>query len=54
LTEEKLEEQASKWLAAAKSVKGGENLRAFLHHPVAAKMDKGDKMFVIAAPTIME
>ena len=54
LTESQLEEQASKWLAAAKSVKGGENLKAFLHHPVAAKMDKGDMVFVIVAPSIAE
>jgi hypothetical protein len=54
LTEGQLEEQASKWLAAAKSVKGGENLKAILHHPVAAKMDKGDMVFVIVAPSIAE
>jgi hypothetical protein len=54
LTESQLEEQASKWLAAAKSVKGGENLKAFLHHPVAAKMDNGDMVFVIVAPSIAE
>jgi hypothetical protein len=54
VTEEVLEANASKWLAAAKTVKGGENLRAFLHHPVAAKMDNGDVMFVIVAPSIAE
>ncbi len=32
LTEADLESNASKWLAAAKTVKGGENLKAFLHY----------------------
>ncbi|MGB5212900.1 MAG: hypothetical protein WBN88_04525 [Anderseniella sp.] len=54
VTEEMLETRASAWLAAAKTIKGGENLRAFVHHPVAAKMNEGDMMFVIVAPTIAE
>jgi hypothetical protein len=54
VTEDVLESNASKWLAAAKTVKGGENLKAFLHHPVAAKMDNGDVMFVVVAPSIGE
>jgi hypothetical protein len=54
LTEDELETRSSAWLAAAKTVKGGENLRAFLHHPVAAKMDNGDVMLLIVAPSIAE
>jgi len=54
LTEDVLEERASKWLAAARKVKGGENLKAFLHHPVAAKMGEVDMMLVVVAPTIAE
>jgi hypothetical protein len=54
VTEDMLESQASKWLAAAKTVKGGENLKASLHFPIAAKMDKGDMMFVLVAPSVAE
>jgi hypothetical protein len=54
LTEDMLESQASKWLAAAKTVKGGENLKASLHFPIAAKMDNGDMMFVLVAPSVAE
>ena len=55
LTEADLESNASKWLAAAKTVKGGENLKAFLHYPVAAKLQEGtDMVFVIVAPSIAE
>jgi len=55
LTEDQLEKNASAWLAAAKTVKGGENLKAFLHHPVAAKLQTGtDMVFVVVAPSIAE
>lgn len=54
LTEEKLEAAASAWLAAAKTMKGGANLKAFLHHPVAAKMDNGDVLFLIVSPSLAE
>jgi len=54
VTEEKMEAAASAWLKAAKTMKGGENLQAYLHHPVAAKMDKGDVLFVIVAPSLAE
>lgn len=54
VTEEKMEAAASTWLKAAKAQKGGENLKAFLHHPVVARMGKGDVLFVVVAPSLAE
>ena len=54
VTEEKMEAAASAWLKAAKTMKGGANLQASLHHPVAAKMDNGDVLFVVSAPSLVE
>lgn len=54
VTEEKMEASASAWLKAAKTMKGGENLQVYLHHPVAAKMDKGDVLIVVVAPSLTE
>ncbi|MGI9483829.1 MAG: hypothetical protein ACR2OR_15890, partial [Hyphomicrobiales bacterium] len=47
LTEEVLIQRASAWLKAAKTVKGGENLKASLHDPVAGNMKQGDVLFVV-------
>jgi hypothetical protein len=49
-----MEAAASSWLKAAKTQKGGENLQVYLHHPVAAKMDNGDVLFVVTAPSLAE
>jgi hypothetical protein len=54
VTEEKMEAATSAWLKAAKTMKGGENLQAYLHHPVVAKMDNGDVLIVIVAPSLAE
>jgi len=49
-----LETLASKWLKAAKKIKGGENLEAYLHFPVVAQMGKTDFALVLVAPSIKE
>ena len=54
VTEEVLIQRASAWLKAAKTVKGGENLTASLHDPVAGNMKQGDVLFVIVAPSLTE
>ena len=54
-TEEKLEALGSSWLKAARTMKGGANLQASIHYPVAAKLPgEGDFMFVIVAPSFAE
>ena len=54
-TEEQLEEMAAKWLAAAKKVKGGENLKAFVYFPVAVNATvEMDVMFIVVAPSFAE
>ena len=46
---------ASKWLKVARSMKGGENLNASVHFPVAVNAsDKIDMLFTISAPTFAE
>lgn len=53
-TEEKMEELASKWLKAARSMKGGENLRAFIYYPSVANLKGGDLLFMVMAPSHAE
>lgn len=54
-TEEKLEEIGSNWLKAAKTMKGGENLKMSIHYPVVAKMPgNSDFLVVIIAPSFAE
>ena len=50
-SEEKIEELASKWLKAAKSMKGGEDIQAFVYYPLAANIAEGDLFFMIVAPS---
>ena len=46
---------ASTWLKAAKGMKGGKNLDAYIRFPVAEGSDaKGDLRFVITTPTFEE
>ena len=45
---------SAKWLKVAKTVKGGENLRLFIRHPVAASTDDIDFKFVLATPDFAE
>jgi hypothetical protein len=53
--EEEIEAAASKWLAAARTMKGGANLQAFIHYPIAVRMrGHGDFLFVVTAPSAEE
>ena len=54
-TEEQVEAQAAKWLAAAKKEQGGENFQAFVLFPVAVNATgQMDVMFVVVAPSFAE
>ena len=53
-TRKDLETVASKWLKAAKSSKGGENLEVYLHFPIVAQMGEFDFALVIKAPSIAD
>jgi hypothetical protein len=54
-TEAQLEAMAAEWLAAAKKVEGGANLKASVLFPVAVNATgEMDVMFVISAPTFAE
>lgn len=55
MTEEQVKEAAQKWLAAAKTMKGGKNLEAYVFFPVAVSdMGQSDIIFVVSAPTFKE
>jgi hypothetical protein len=45
---------AAKWLKVAKTLKGGENLKVYIRHPVAASSDDIDFKFVLTTPTFAE
>ncbi|MEA1888340.1 MAG: hypothetical protein U9N50_00980 [Pseudomonadota bacterium] len=50
-TEQGIKEYASKWLAAAKKLNGGEGLQAYVNFPVAVNdMGETDLTFVVIAP----
>jgi hypothetical protein len=51
-TEEKMEAAASNWLKAAKTMKGGDGLKAYVYYPLAAKLPGNtDLFFVVVAPS---
>ena len=51
-TEEKVEALASNWLKAAKTMKGGAQLKAYVYYPIAAKQPGNtDLLFVVVAPS---
>jgi hypothetical protein len=55
VTEDQVEEHASKWLAAAKKLPGGENLQAYVLFPIAVNATgEMDLMLVIVAPSFEE
>jgi hypothetical protein len=45
---------ATKWLKAAKTTKGGENLHIYIRYPVAASSDDIDFKFVLTTPDFAE
>lgn len=53
-TEEDISAMASKWLKAAKTMKGGENLQIAIRYPVAAAVNEIDFKFVVMTPTFAE
>jgi hypothetical protein len=53
-TEDDVFDMAGKWLKAAKSTKGGENLQMYLRFPVAASVDDIDFKFVLVTPNFAE
>ena len=54
-TEEQVNAAAQKWLAAARTMKGGKNLEAYVFFPVAvSNMGQSDIIFAISAPTFAE
>ena len=53
-TEDDVTAMASKWLAAAKTVKGGENVQIAMRYPVAASVDDIDFKFVVMTPNFAE
>jgi len=54
-TEEAIEEHASKWLAAAKQIDGGENIEAYVLFPVAVNATGDtDMVFVVTMPSFAE
>jgi len=51
-TEEKVEALASNWLKAAKTMKGGAQLKAYVYYPIAAKLPGNtDLLFLVVAPS---
>ena len=54
-SEEDILANAAKWLKAARTLKGGENLNAAVHFPVAVNAtDKVDMLLTVTAPTFEE
>jgi hypothetical protein len=53
-TEDDVNAMSKKWLAAAKTIKGGKNLRIYLRYPVAASVDDIDFKFVLHTPDFAE
>ncbi len=55
MTEDQVEAHAAEWLAAAKKVPGGENLKAYVLFPIAVNATgQMDLMFVVVAPSFAE
>jgi hypothetical protein len=53
-TEDDVFAMATKWLAAAKTTKGGKNLKIYIRFPVAASVDDIDFKFVLTTPDFAE
>ena len=53
-TEDEIMDMAGKWLKAAKTLKGGENIQIAIRFPVAASVDDIDFKFVVVTPTFAE
>ena len=53
-TDEQVDEIATEWLKAARTVDGGENLEVYLRFPIAAHAGETDFAMVVVAPTFAE
>lgn len=53
-TEDDVMDMASKWLAAAKTLKGGDKIQIAIRYPVAASVDDIDFKFVVVTPTFAD
>ena len=53
-TEDDLNAMATKWLKAAKTLKGGENVQIAIRYPVAASVSEVDFKFVVITPNFAE
>jgi hypothetical protein len=54
-TEDQVVAAAEKWLATAKTMKGGENFEAYVYFPVAVNANgESDLIFVVVAPSFSE
>jgi hypothetical protein len=51
VSEKEIVAAASKWLTAARSMKGGEQMELSIYFPVAAQMDDSDFRIVLKAPS---
>lgn len=55
VSEETVKANAREWLTAAKKIKGGERLKAYVYFPVAVNaIGEADVWFVVVAPTFEE
>lgn len=53
-TDQQVDALATEWLKAAKGVKGGEQLEAYVRYPVAANAVDLDFAFVLVAPSFKD
>ncbi len=54
-SEQDVKDLSEKWLKAAKTMKGGENLEAYVYFPVAVNnMGATDMIFMVTAPSFAE
>ncbi len=55
VTEKDVKDRAMDWLKAAKTMKGGKNLEAYVYFPVAVNnMAETDLIFMVVAPSFAE
>lgn len=54
-TEDEINAGAAKWVKAARTMKGGENIEAWVYYPVAVNdMGDSDLLFIVVAPSFEE
>lgn len=54
-TEKQINALAKEWVQAARTMKGGENIEAWVYYPVAVNdMGESDLLFIVVAPSFEE